>query len=224
MISIIIPVLNEEKNIERLLKQINSLEGEKEVIVVDGGSKDKTLEIASRYARVIKSEKGRAIQMNKGAEIAKGDILWFIHSDSVVDRNSLEKIKKAVMDGYIGGGFSLYFYDYNTLFMKFVSRTSNLRAKYLGLYFGDQGIFVRKDIFERIGGYPKIEIMEDWELSRQLVKLGKMKMIDTPIGTSSRRFKKNGPLKTLLLMQKIKVLYLLGVPPSKLSRLYREER
>lgn len=224
MVSIIIPVLNEERNIEKLLIQINELKGHKEVIVVDGGSKDKTVEIALKHAKVIQSEKGRANQMNKGACTAQGDILWFVHSDSIVDSKSLDKIEETIKSGYIGGGFSLYFYDYTSVFMKFVSTTSNWRARSIGLFFGDQGIFVTKEIFDLIGRYPRIEIMEDWELSKRLRKTGRMKMLRDPIGTSARRFKNGGPLRTLLLMHKIKILHVLGVSSSKLIKLYRETR
>lgn len=224
MVSIIIPVLNEEKNIEKTLTQFNGLKGDKEVIVVDGGSRDKTKEIAERFAKVVCSEKGRANQMNKGAEKANGDILWFVHSDSVIKENSIEEIHLAIDEGSVGGGFSLEFYDYNTLFMKYISVTSNLRAKYLGLYFGDQGIFVKKSVFENLGGYPKQEIMEDWEFSLGMKKIGKLKLISTPIGTSARRFKMGGQLRTHLLMHKIKFLYLLGTPTNKLVKIYKDVR
>lgn len=224
MISIIVPVLNEEKAIENLLKGLNSLKGEKEIVVVDGGSSDSTVEIASNYGKVVRSKKGRGVQMNEGAKIARGNVLWFVHSDSKVSQNALEAIKKAIEEGYIGGGFSLYFYDYDTRFMRFVSVTSNWRAKYLKLFFGDQGIFVRRDIFDELRGYKEIELMEDWDFSRRLVKRGKMKLLDTKIGTSARRFKEGGQLRTLLLMHKIKLLYVLGVSPSKLNKMYREAR
>lgn len=224
MVSIIIPVLNEEKNIEKTLTEFNELKGDKEIIVVDGGSLDKTKEIAVRFAKVICSEKGRANQMNEGAKEASGDILWFVHSDSVISKNSIEEIKLAINAGYIGGGFSLKFYDYNTLFMKYISITSNLRAKYLGLYFGDQGIFVKRSVFESLGGYPVQELMEDWELSLSMKKVGKLKLITIPISTSARRFKQGGQLRTHLLMHKIKFLYLLGTPTDKLVKIYKDVR
>lgn len=224
MISIIIPVLNEKKNIEKTLIQFSKLKGDKEILVVDGGSRDNTKEIAERFAKVIHSEKGRAKQMNKGAKKANGDILWFVHSDSVIKDNSIKEIQLAIDEGYVGGGFSLKFYDYNTLFMKYISVTSNLRAKYLGLYFGDQGIFVRRSVFESLGGYPEQEIMEDWEFSLAMKKAGNLKLISTPIGTSARRFKKGGQLRTHLLMHKIKLMYLLGTPTDKLAKIYKNVR
>lgn len=224
MISIIIPVLNEEKNIEKMLMELNSLDGDKEVILVDGGSMDNTKAIAAQYSEVFESSPGRAKQMNLGAEHAKGEILWFVHSDSLVDGNSLKCIKNAIQEGYIGGGFKLYFYDLATKFMKFVAKSSNKRAKYLGLYFGDQGIFVRCDVFKKIGGYPEIPIMEDWEMGLRLKKLGKMKLVDCKIGTSARRFINGGSFKTLMLMHRIKLLYIIGVSPDRLVKIYREAR
>jgi rSAM/selenodomain-associated transferase 2 len=224
MISIIIPTLNEEKTIANTIKNLKNLIGDKEIIVVDGGSSDNTVLEASKYVNVVKSKMGRSFQMNTGANIAKGDILWFVHSDSIIQENSLIQIENAINKGYIGGGFHLYFYDLNTKFMKFVQVTSNMRGKFLKLIYGDQGIFVRKDVFERLGGFPQIEIMEDWEFSLRIKKHGKTCLINTPIGTSARRFKKGGELKTLLLMHKLKILYTLGVSPKKLVKIYREAR
>lgn len=224
MISIIVPVLNEENTIRENLESLVRLSGNKEIIVVDGGSCDKTVDIAKNYATVINSPRGRARQMNIGAKVAKGDILWFIHSDSKLDKNSITEIEKTIEEGNVGGCFKLYFYDFDTPFMRFVSSSSNKRAKYLKLIFGDQGIFMRKDIFEKLNGYKDMDLMEDWEFSRRIHRLGKMKALDKKIGTSARRFKKGGQLRTLLLMHKIKILYILGTPTDKLAKMYRQVR
>lgn len=224
MVSIIIPVLNEEKTIRNTLITLQKLEGDKEIIVVDGGSSDRTVEIAKNFATVLVSDKGRAKQMNAGAHAAKGDILWFVHSDSLLAAHSCFAIERAISEGYIGGCFRLFFYDWDKPFMNFVAITSNLRAKYLHLIFGDQGIFMRKDIFGRLSGFKEMELMEDWDLSRRIHKLGKMKYLNEKIGTSARRFQKNGAVRTLLQMHKIKLLYLLGVPTEELARMYRQVR
>ncbi len=224
MVSIIVPTLNEEKTIIETLEQLLALEGEKEIIVVDGGSSDKTIEKASKYVKVVKSKRGRANQMNTGAKESSGDILWFVHSDSILNIESIKKINQKIEYGYIGGGFHLYFYDLDTLFMKFMQVTSNIRGRFLKFIYGDQGIFVKKDIFESMGGFPNLEIMEDWEFSIRLRKKGKVCLIKSYIGTSARRFKNGGQLKTLLLMHKMKILYTMGVDNKKLSKMYREAR
>lgn len=224
MISIIIPTLNEEKNIEPLLKSLKKIKLDKEILIVDGGSTDKTKLIASKYATVLDSPRGRSNQLNYGAKHSNGDILWFLHCDSKIPSNSLHKIYMTINEGYIGGCFSLMFYDYTTPFLKYISYTSNLRAKYLKLIFGDQGLFIRRDIFEKMNGFKHMELMEDWEFSTRLKMLGKTKVLKAPIGTSARRFKAGGTVKTHLMMHKIKILYMLGTPPEKLAKIYKNIR
>lgn len=224
MISIIIPVLNEKNKIESLLFQLKNLKGDKEILIVDGGSSDGTQVVASKYGKVILSDKGRANQMNKGAEESKGDILWFVHADSKVSSNSLQEIEVSIDEGYVGGGFSLNFYDYNNIFLKYIAVTSNIRAKYFSIFYGDQGIFVKKQLFDMLGGYPLQNLMEDLEFSLSLRKAGKLKLISSSIGTSARRFKLNGMVKTHLLMHKIRFLYFMGVPTDKLISMYKEVR
>ncbi|NEU06292.1 MULTISPECIES: TIGR04283 family arsenosugar biosynthesis glycosyltransferase [Clostridium] len=224
MISVIIPTLNEEKNIEKLLIKLNNINYPKEILIVDGGSNDKTALIASKYGKVLTSPRGRCNQLNFGAKNAKGDILWFLHCDSIIDDYSFNHIERTIKENFIGGCFSLYFYDFKTIFLKYISYTSNLRAKYLKLIFGDQGLFIRKDVFFKLEGFKKMPIMEDWEFSTRLKREGKTKVLKTPIGTSARRFINGGQFKTHILMHKIKILYLLGTPPDKLSKIYKDIR
>lgn len=224
MVSIIIPVLNEGETIERRLSEIKAIEGDKEIIIVDGGSIDNTIQIAKNYGQVVVSKKGRARQMNAGAKFANGDILWFVHLDSKLHSDSISEIENTIKGGCVGGCFSLYFYDLDTIFMKFMAISSNNRAKYLKLVFGDQGIFMTRYIYKKLGGYNDMELMEDWDLSRRIHKLGKIEVLKSKIGTSARRFKSGGELRTLLLMHKIKILYMIGVPTEKLAKIYSEVR
>lgn len=223
-ISIIIPVLNEAEKIEELIISLSKLNGDKEIIISDGGSSDGTLEKLNKFNLIIiDSPAGRAVQMNKGAEKATGDILWFVHADSKISTSSLDDIFETIKDGKLGGFFRLHFYDADDKFMKFIERTSHIRAKNFCLIFGDQGLFLRRDFFNEIGGFANVALMEDWEISRRIYKFhkhGKITALDTLIGTSARRYIQNGKFKTWLKMNFVKALYILGMPTKILRFIY----
>lgn len=224
MISIIIPVLNEEKNIDRLLEQLNQLGNNVayEIIIVDGGSHDQTVSIAQKSANVYQlKQANRGAQLHYGAEKSSGEILWFLHSDSRLGstQNLLEKMQNVLQEEHCSAGFFALSFDSTDFFYRYLAVTSNLRARYLGLIFGDQGLFTTRKAYEKAGGFESIPLMEDWRLSRRLKKLGDFYQMPIPIMTSSRRFKK-GKLRTHLKMHKIKLLYLMGMSPEKLAQRY----
>jgi rSAM/selenodomain-associated transferase 2 len=225
--SIIIPTLNEEKTIVQL---INSLHDQKagyelEVIVVDGGSKDQTVTLAHQLAtKVIESKPGRAEQMNAAAEVASGEILLFLHSDSRLESGALSELREIMSDKQVVGGcFRLAFMDSNWL-LKWIAWGSHIRAKRGKVMFGDQGIFVRKSVFDKVGGFPFIQLMEDWELSRRVRVQGIVRCGKKKIFTSSRRFRHKGILKTFILMQKLKWMYIMGRSPAHLRKYYEDHR
>ncbi len=225
MISVIVPVLNEAERIGKLIESLQGLHGEKEIIISDGGSTDGTREKLKAFdgVKTVYSPSGRGTQFNAGAELSAGSILWFVHADSVLSPSSLDDIDSAINGGAIGGFFRLYFYDADDWFMRFIARTSHTRAKRFGLIFGDQGLFLRRDIFDGLGGFSDIPLMEDWEISRRLRRFhgrGMIRALDTVIGTSARRYTQNGRFKTWLKMNIVKALYILGVPAETLRRIY----
>lgn len=232
MISIIIPTKNEAHKIEPLLQSIVALEGQKEIIVVDGGSEDATVSIAERYGHVIVTQAGRGHQLREGALAAKGDIFWFVHADGKVDSNALTTIEKVLSDQrdkpqsrQVGGGcFSLYFHDVDTRRMRALAWSSNLRAKHLNLMFGDQGIFVTRWAYETCGGFKPMPLMEDWEFSKRLSKFTRVVVLPERIGTSGRRFVQGGFFKTLLQMHRIKLMYVLGFPIENIAKSYKAIR
>ena len=222
-ISMIIPIYNESKTIASMLSQLDALPGDWEILFADGGSRDNTLEqIGSRYT-VLNCPKGRANQMNFAAEAATTDVLWFVHCDSVLPTDAHAQIEKAVKSGAKWGCFRIGF-DYDGPFMGCNTFFSNRRAK-KGIAFGDQGIWVRKDLFTRMEGFPDLPIMEDYEFSRRMKAAGiPITQLPGRIITSGRRYRGSFPLITMWKMFYLRCLYRNGMDINEIARRYRDIR
>ena len=220
-ISIIIPTLNEEENIRKLLDNLKNLKGDFEVIFSDGGSLDKTLDIIKDFSnyKIINTDRGRAKQLNNGAKESNNDILFFLHADSVIEENALTKIEDFIKNGNKVGCLKIKF-DSKKILMNIFAVLSNLRVKYRNIAFGDQGIFIEKKFFEDIGMFEDIPLMEDYKLSIKLKSICRIKYIDSYIISSSRRFEKNGIIKTALLMQKLQYMFRKGISIDKIANIY----
>ena len=197
MISIIIPTLNESKIDFKLEKGINA-----ELIIIDSK----------------KGIKGRALQMNFGAKLAKGDILMFLHADTKLPKDWHKLVNNSLKQNDYGC-FKKKF-DSNKFLFRVIELGSYTKTLLLKEVLGDNTLFIKKKLFEEINGFKNIELMEDVEISRRLRKY-KMDIVKEKVISSSRRFEKNGIIKTILLMQKLRLLYLLGVPPKKLEKMYK---
>ena len=219
LISVIIPTLNEESCLKETLEAVGR---DVEVIVVDGGSCDSTVKIAKGFTdKIIMSEKGRGLQMDRGAEEAGGDIFLFLHADTILPEGWKDYLEGALKDDdkVIGGGFSLKI-DSKGFSFRMIEAVANMRAKYLGLIYGDQAIFVRKDAFFSAGGFNGLPLMEDVDLIRRLRESGRVMLLDAEVSTSPRQWKKRGVLKTTLRNLFFLSLYYAGVSPERLQRLY----
>ena len=224
-ISIIIPVYNEEKTVVNLQSKLTGLYGKCEIIFVDGGSTDATISLIDKKYKLFKSEKGRADQMNKGALESSGDVLLFLHSDSILPKNPLRQIKK-VMRNYEAGCFGISF-NTRSILMKICALMSNYRAGIGHIMFGDQGIFIDRATFFKLGMFPKLPIMEDYQLSLSLKsKKIKTAMTKSHITTSDRRFTGNSidKLKLMLKMHRLRSMYRKGVDIEKIASLYKDKR
>ena len=225
-ISIIIPTLNESLLLQRLLCDLNKIiDSQVEIIVVDGGSNDDTLEIASKYAhQVFVTEQGRATQMNYGAAFAKGEVLFFLHADSMLTTNAFQKLKEIVKESlYVGGAFRLQI-DSNKLLLSIISQVVNLRSRFFHLVYGDQGIFVRKKNFLEIGKFLITPLMEDVEFYGRLRASGKTVILNEKILTSARRWEKEGILYATFRNWLLLIMYYMGIPAKQLEKLYLQVR
>ncbi len=223
-ISVIIPVLNEAPILETALRQINTLQGDFEVIVVDGGSIDDTESIAARYARVLNSPKGRSTQMNLGAGAAAGNVLLFLHADTRLPEDAFKAVTESMNDpAVIGGRFKIRLDEPGWQY-RMVGSGINLRDRFFNGFTGDQTIFIRKPVFDALGGYGDMPLMEDLDLGKRMCRYGKIVRLPLTVVTSARRWKNNGVFKTILLMWALRLGYLLGLSPQQLYRFYGDIR
>lgn len=220
-ISVVIPVLNECLILPQTLDSLQGGQTE-EVIVVDGGSKDSTVSVARSWGvKVLETEAGRAYQMNEGARLAQGEVLLFLHGDTRLPPDFHRWIGESLAQpGVVGGAFSLKI-DGEGLGFRWVEGGANWRSRFCQLPYGDQGIFLRRSIFEELGGFPLLPIMEDFVFMRQLQRLGRIEIVEGSVLTSARRWERLGIWKTLWLNQLMILGYFLGVSPTRLASWYR---
>lgn len=230
MISIIIPTHNEEGQIGDLLRNLFALPGDFEVIVVDGKSRDQTTRIVDAMRgqwpnrlRLIKTERHRAMQLNRGAQKARGDTLLFLHADARLPEKSLLNLEGELSrDGIVGGNFDIEF-DGRGFWDQAFTRVNRWRRR-LGIYYGDSGIFVRRRVFRRLGGYRPMPILEDYEFARRLEASGRTALLRPPLAVSSRRWQVQGVGRTLWSWVVIQGLYLVGVSADRLAGWYKPVR
>jgi len=221
-LSIVVPVLGEARNLERLLPELRDLTPEPEVLIVDGGSSDDTEAVVARWpsARLVASARGRAVQMNTGAAQAAGDVLLFLHADTRLPPGFAEAIERVLGDQrVVGGRFDVRF-DNPAWPFRMIAALMNLRSRLSGIFTGDQAIFVRRTAFEALGGYAPIPLMEDIELTRRLRRLGRVACLRRRVTTSARKWERDGIARTIGLMWALRFLYVCGVSPARLHRWY----
>jgi len=228
-ISVIIPTLNEEKSLPRTLACL-SASTFTEIIIVDGGSTDGTLSLAQEFcactanARIITAPRGRACQMNEGAKASQGEILLFLHADTQLPAQAGRIVESALAKRTaVGGRFNVRF-DSPSIWGRVISSFMNSRSRLTGIATGDQALFVRRHVFELLGGFSEIPLMEDIEFSGRLQQAGRTVALRDTVITSFRRWNTQGPLRTILLMWTLRFLYWVGVSPHRLARVYRSVR
>lgn len=221
-LSIVVPVLNEARTLPALLAGLADLRARGiEIVVVDGGSRDKTVELAAAAGLPpIRSEAGRACQMNAGAACATGDALLFLHADTLLPPRADEAVLRALADGRSAWGRFDVRIDGRPRMLRVVAFMMNLRSRLTGIATGDQAIFATRAAFEAVGGFPDQPLMEDVEISRRLKRLSPPACLRDRVRTSGRRWETRGVWPTILLMWRLRLAYWRGTPGEQLARVY----
>lgn len=226
-LSVILPTLNEAAVIEAQVRRTAGLPGVDELVVVDGGSADGTLERVPRLpsVRTLQAPRGRASQLNAGARASKGDVLLFLHADVTLPREAARLVAEALAGSHdtVGGAFVTWTVAARRPWLGPLLHLADLRSRTTGLPYGDQAPFVRRTAFEAVGGYPEQPLMEDLELSRRLRRVGTLARVPARVLVSGRRFEAR-PLYYLVVMNVFPALYRLGVPVTTLERWYGQVR
>jgi rSAM/selenodomain-associated transferase 2 len=220
MISVIIPTCDEAVTLRATLDSVAKNKTNQEVIVVDSGSVDGTSRLARENAsRVLFSpRRHRAYQMNLGAQHAHGSILLFLHADTVLSTSALEQIESALRSNRILGGGFVRWYDSSSWFLRTTCLLASLRTRLTGWFLGDQAIFVRKQVFEKLGGFRDLDLFEDLDFSRRMTQMGQVVTLSPPVISASRRFQHRGAVLTTLADLWLTARYLMGASPSKLAK------
>ena len=225
LVTVVVPVLDEERALPGLLDHLAGLGGWLEPIVVDGGSRDRTVAVAEAHPLrplVLRAGGGRAPQLNAGAAAASGTLLVFLHADSRLPADGLRSLAAAARAGRSGGNFALRF-DGGDAFSRLLGAVYALQRR-LGFYYGDSTIWARAEVFRALGGFRELPVMDDYDFARRLERHGGTACLPGPATTSARRWRRLGVPRTVLSWVAIRWLFVAGVPPERLGSLYRRVR
>jgi rSAM/selenodomain-associated transferase 2 len=226
LVSIVVPVLNEAAVLPDLLDRLANLDGRWEIVVCDGGSTDATPDIAETHAArptLIRAPRGRAAQMNAGAAAARGETLLFLHADTTLPEHAYSELVRAIGDPTVlGGNFALRF-DGGDRFSRVLGAWYALQRR-ARVYYGDSAIWLRRETFDRLGGFRALAIMEDYDLVRRLERSGRTACLHGPAITSARRWRRLGLPRTIASWVLIRWLFIAGASPARLARLYPHVR
>lgn len=218
-VSVVIPVLQEAGNIAAAIASARAARAD-EIVVVDGGSTDGTVELARSADWVLTGTRGRARQQNAGAERSRGDVLLFLHADCRLAMGACDQIRRVLADPAVAGGCFCQRIDAAGWRYRIVERGNLIRVLASGWMYGDQGLFVRRDVFEGLGGFPEVRLMEDWLLSRRLLRAGRTAVLPGPLLVSARRWQQAGLVRQTLRNWLLLMLASAGVPPDELAKWY----
>jgi rSAM/selenodomain-associated transferase 2 len=216
---VIVPTLNEEACIGKTLRQLRQL-GSSQIIVVDGGSGDDTCEQACDADLLLHSPRGRAVQMNLGAEHATGDVLLFLHADCSLEEGALEEAEQCLAGRGVAAGCFTMRVQAKGFWYRCIDRCATARVRLCGLIYGDQGLFIRRDLFDELGGFPHLGLMEDLYFSRQVCRLGRLVVASRRIWVSPRRWQRTGLAQQTLRNWALTVLAASGIAPDRLAKFY----